>query len=62
MLGHAFGHVIANAVTTDQPDLVSAVVLAAAGSSGASQDVNGAPFIAGDPSSALTRSEDSRGG
>ena len=48
MLGHAFGHVMASAVTTDHPDLVSAVVLAAAGSSGASQVVNEAPFIAGD--------------
>ncbi len=48
MLGHAFGHMLASAVTTDHRDLVSAVVLAAAGSSGASQEVNEAPFIAGD--------------
>ncbi len=48
MLGHAFGHMLACAVTTDHPELVSAVMLAAAGSSGASQEVNEAPFIIGD--------------
>ena len=48
MLGHAFGHTLACAVATDHPALVSAVVLAAAGSSGASKAVNETPFIAGD--------------
>ena len=56
MLGHAFGHMLACAVATDHPDLVSAVVLAAAGSSGASEKVNETPFIAGD----LSRSEAER--
>ena len=48
MLGHAFVHTLACAVATDHPELVRAVVLAAAGSSGASEKVNEAPFIAGD--------------
>lgn len=48
LLGHAFGNALARVVATDHPDLVAALVLAAASSSGASKAVNESPFIAGD--------------
>ena len=50
MLGHAFGNVLARVVTTDHPDLVTAVVLAAAEASKVPEEVSRTPFIAGDPS------------
>ena len=50
MLGHAFGNVLARVVTTDHPDLVRAVVLAAAEGSQVPPDIRQTPFIAGDPS------------
>ena len=50
MLGHAFGNVLARVVTTDHPDLVRAVVLAAAEGSKVPEDVGKTPFVAGDPS------------
>ena len=49
VLGHAFGNVLARVVTTDHPDLVTAVVLAAAEGSKVPENVGQAPFIAGDP-------------
>lgn len=49
MLGHAFGNVLARVVTTDYPDLVTAVVLAAAEGSEVPKDVGKSPFVAGDP-------------
>ena len=50
MLGHAFGNVLARVVTTDHPDLVRAVVLAAAEGSKVPEDVGRTPFVAADPS------------
>ena len=50
MLGHAFGNVLARVVTTDHPDLVRAVVLAAAEGSKVPEDVSKTPFVAADPS------------
>ena len=49
MLGQAFGNVLARVVTTDHPELVTAVVLAAAEASKVPEDVGNTPFIAGDP-------------
>ena len=49
MLGHAFGNVLARVVTTDHPELVKAVVLAAAEVSVVPKEVSRTPFIAGDP-------------
>ncbi len=48
MLGQAFGNTLARVVTTDHPDLVSAVVLAAGEASKVAEDVSETPFIAGD--------------
>ena len=48
LLGHAFGNVLARVVTTDHPDLVRAVVLAAAEASKVPADVAKTPFIASD--------------
>ena len=48
LIGHAFGNVLARVVTTDHPDLVKAVVLAAAEASKVPEDIRKAPFIAGD--------------
>ena len=50
LLGQAFGNVLARVVTTDHPDLVTAVVLAAAEGSKVPEDVGNTPFVAGDPS------------
>ena len=47
ILGHAFGNVLARVVTTDHPDLVKAVVLAAAEASTVPEDIRKTPFIAG---------------
>ena len=49
LLGHAFGNVLARVVTTDHPDLVKAVILAAAEASKVPEDVGKTPFIVGDP-------------
>jgi pimeloyl-ACP methyl ester carboxylesterase len=49
VLGHAFGNFVARAVATDHPDVVSAVVLAAASGRTVAPEVNSAPFRAGDP-------------
>ena len=54
LLGHAFGNVLARVLTTDRPDLVRALVLAAAEASKVPEDVGKLPFIAGD----LSASED----
>ena len=48
ILGHAFGNVLARVVTTDHPDLVAAVVLAAAEASKVPEDIGRMPFVAGD--------------
>ena len=56
LLGHAFGNVLARVLTTDRPELVRAVVLAAAEASEVPADVGKLPFIAGD----LSASEDVR--
>ena len=48
LLGHAFGNVLARVLTTDRPNLVRAVVLAAAEASKVPEDVGKLPFIAGD--------------
>ena len=55
ILGHAFGNILARVVTTDHPDLVKAVVLAAAEASKVPEDIGKTPFTAGDPS--LPKSE-----
>ena len=47
LLGHAFGNVLARVVTTDDPDLVRAVILAAAEASKVPEDVGKLPFVAG---------------
>ena len=49
MLGQAFGNVLARVVTTDHPDLVRAVVLAAAEGSKVAPDISKAPGIVSDP-------------
>ena len=49
LLGHAFGNVLARVVTTDHPDLVKAVVLAAAEASTVPEDVGKTPFLASAP-------------
>ena len=56
LLGHAFGNVLSRVLTTDRPELVRAVVLAAAEASEVPADVGKLPFIAGD----LSASEDVR--
>lgn len=50
VLGHAFGHMVASVLTTDHPDLVKAVILAAAQGSHVPEDIATAPFVIGDPS------------
>jgi pimeloyl-ACP methyl ester carboxylesterase len=50
MLGHAFGHAVAKMTTTDHPDLVMAVILAASQASHVAEDIAKTPFIAGDTS------------
>jgi len=50
LLGHAFGNLLARMVTADYPDLVKAVVLAAAQGSAVPEDIGKTPFIAGDTS------------
>jgi pimeloyl-ACP methyl ester carboxylesterase len=50
VLGHAFGHGVAKMTTTDHPDLVKAVILAAAQASHVAEDIAKTPFIAGDTS------------
>lgn len=49
VLGHAFGNIVARATASDHPTLVSAIILAAASGRHVTQEVNAAPFIAGDP-------------
>ena len=56
LLGQAFGQALARMVATDYPDLVTAVILAAAQASKVPPDIAKTPFIAGDP----TRPEDER--
>jgi pimeloyl-ACP methyl ester carboxylesterase len=48
LLGHAFGNLLARMVTTDHPDMVKAVILAAAQGSAVPEDIGKTPFIAGD--------------
>ena len=48
LLGHAFGQALSRMVATDHPDLVAAVVLAAAQASKVPPDVAKTPLIAGD--------------
>ena len=48
LLGHAFGNILARVVTTDHPELVKAVVLAAGEASQVPDDIAKMPFIAGD--------------
>ena len=48
VLGHAFGHAVARMTTTDHPDLVKAVVLAAPQSVHVAEDIARTPLIAGD--------------
>ena len=50
LLGHAFGNVLARMVTTDHPEIVKAVILAAAQGSAVPEDIGKTPFIAGDTS------------
>ena len=50
LLGHAFGNMLARMVATDYPDLVKAVILAAAQGSAVPEDIAKAPFIAGNTS------------
>jgi pimeloyl-ACP methyl ester carboxylesterase len=54
VLGHAFGHGVAKMMTTDHPELVKAVILAAAQASHVPEDVARTPFIAGDTSAPET--------
>jgi pimeloyl-ACP methyl ester carboxylesterase len=56
VLGHAFGNFVARTVATDHPELVSAVILAAASGTRVAPEVNAAPLRAGD----LTLPEDER--
>jgi pimeloyl-ACP methyl ester carboxylesterase len=49
VLGHAFGNFVARAVATNHPELVTAIVLAAASGHAVAPEVNSAPFRAGDP-------------
>ncbi len=48
VLGHAFGNVVARTLATDRPELVEAVILAAAQASKVPEDIGQTPFIAGD--------------
>jgi hypothetical protein len=48
LLGHAFGNLLARMVTTDHPDMVKAVILAAAQGSEVPEDIGKTPFIVGD--------------
>ena len=50
LLGHAFGKVLARVSSRQIPDLVKAVVLAAADAFRIPEDVGKVPFLAGDPS------------
>ncbi|WP_187278578.1 alpha/beta fold hydrolase [Methylobacterium sp. WL64] len=50
ILGHAFGNVLARVVTTDHPELVRAVVLAAAEGSEVPPEIGKAPSIVSNPS------------
>ena len=50
VLGHAFGNILARVVTTLHPELVRAVVLAAAQASTVPKEIGRTPFVAGDPS------------
>ncbi|MGA7806916.1 alpha/beta fold hydrolase [Bradyrhizobium sp.] len=50
VLGHAFGHALAKMLATDHPELVKAVVLAAAQAADVAEDIAKAPLIAGDTS------------
>jgi pimeloyl-ACP methyl ester carboxylesterase len=50
LLGHAFGNLLARMVAADYPDLVKAVILAAAQASAVPEDIRKTPFIAGDTS------------
>jgi pimeloyl-ACP methyl ester carboxylesterase len=56
VLGHAFGNFVARTVATDHPELVSAVILAAASGSTVAPGIEAAPFRAGD----LTLPDDER--
>jgi pimeloyl-ACP methyl ester carboxylesterase len=56
ILGHAFGNFVARTVATDRPELVRAVVLAAASTQAPPPEINNAPFRAGD----LSLSEEER--
>ena len=51
LLGHAFGQALSRLVTTDHPQLVKAVILAAAEASHVPEEIAKTPFIAGDTSS-----------
>jgi pimeloyl-ACP methyl ester carboxylesterase len=50
VLGHAFGNSVARLLASSQGELVKGTILAAAGSSAASKEINETPFIAGNPS------------
>jgi pimeloyl-ACP methyl ester carboxylesterase len=50
VLGHAFGHAVAEILTSDHPELVKAVILAASQASHVAEDIAETPFIAGDTS------------
>ena len=49
VLGHAFGNFVARVIATSRPELVRAVILAAASTQAPPPEINGAPFRAGDP-------------
>ncbi len=49
VLGHAFGNFVARAVATNHPDMVAAVMLAAAAGRSVPAEINVAPMRAGDP-------------
>jgi pimeloyl-ACP methyl ester carboxylesterase len=48
ILGHAFGNFVARTVATNRPELVRAVILAAASTQAPPPEINNAPFRAGD--------------
>jgi pimeloyl-ACP methyl ester carboxylesterase len=53
VLGHAFGHAVAEMATIDHPELVKAVILAASQASHVAEDIAETPFIAGDSSASV---------
>ncbi|MCH9666602.1 MAG: alpha/beta hydrolase [Actinomycetia bacterium] len=49
VIGHAFGNLLARMVTTEHPDLVTAVALVASQAKEVPERIAAAPFVVGDP-------------